>query len=172
MAAEQAVVVGYADQLRKRAGGAGTWIIDVRPRADLKPVYYLIFATRHIDGMVYFAESASRGLQAWRKYHARLAAEGTLFDIDGAWEQDWRAEEAVLAAKWVEAIARRLATELAKGEPFRIIDRPDEVLGDLVGVVRTRHLRAAINKVRAAGATSTDPKGIDDLWRLPLKPAT
>src|SRR3954452_5769298 len=164
-AAEAAVVTGYASKLREAAGGAASWIIDVRPRADLKPVYYLIFATRHIDGMLAFGESASLGLQAWRKYHAKLAAAGTLFDMDDAWEHDWKAQEAVLKAQWVDTIATRLTTELGQGKPFRIIDRPDKILGDLVGVTRTLHLRAAINKVKAAGKTSTDPKGVNDLWR-------
>ncbi|MGH3513623.1 MAG: three-Cys-motif partner protein TcmP [Pseudonocardiaceae bacterium] len=171
MAAEEAVVAGYAEKLRERAGGAGTWIIDVRPRVGLKPVYYLVFATRHIDGMLAFGESASLGLQAWRKYHAKVAAHGTLFGVDDIWEKDWKAAEAVLKAQWIDTIADRLATELAKGEAFRIIDRPGEVLGDLVGVARGLHLRAAIKKVLAEKKTTTDPKGVDDLWHLTLKPA-
>lgn len=65
-AAEAAVVAGYAERLRERAGGVGTWTIDVRPRADLKPLYYLVFATRHIDGMLTFGESASLGLDGRR----------------------------------------------------------------------------------------------------------
>jgi hypothetical protein len=48
----------------------------------------------------------------------------------------------------------------AKGEEFRIIDQTDAVLGDLVGVVRGLHVRAAVNKVLDAGRTSTDPKGV------------
>ena len=56
--------------------------------------------------------------------------------------------------------------------PIKIIDRPDEIFGDdLVGVVRTMHLRAAINKVRAAKKTTTDPKGVDDLYNLLITPA-
>lgn len=171
IAAEEAVVAGYAKKLSERAGGAGTWTIDVRPRADLKPVYYLIFATRHVDGMLAFGESASLGLQAWRRHQAKVAAEGTLFDDDDAWEVDWKAEEDVLKAQWIDAIADRLTTELGKGEPFRIIDRHREVLGDLVGVVRTLHIRAAIKKVLLDAKTTTDPKGVNDLWRLTLKPA-
>ena len=54
MAAEEAVVAGYADKLREHAGGAGTWVIDVKPRADLKPFYYFVFATRYIEGMLAF----------------------------------------------------------------------------------------------------------------------
>lgn len=171
MEAEEAVVAGYAERLRERAGGAGTWIIDVRPRAELKPVYYLVFATRHIDGMLAFGESASLGLQAWRKYHAKVAAVDTLFAVDDAWEKDWKAQEALLKAQWIDTIADRLSKEPAHGKPFRIIDRADEVLGDLAGVARGMHLRAAIKRVLADKKTTTDPKGVDDLWRLTIKPA-
>ncbi|MFE2961990.1 three-Cys-motif partner protein TcmP [Nocardia tengchongensis] len=170
MAAERAVVAGYARNLRERAGGAGTWIIDVRPRADLKPVYYLIFATRHMDGMVTFGESVSLGLQAWRKYHAEIAAEGTLFSDTGAWEADWKKQEDTLKAQWIDTLADRLTDELAKGEPFRIIDRPS-VLSGLAGAARTLHFRAAIKKVLAAGKTTTNPQGVNDLWNLTIKPA-
>ncbi|BEP13991.1 hypothetical protein acdb102_23020 [Acidothermaceae bacterium B102] len=60
MAAELAVVEGYAAKLREKASSLGTWIIDVRPRADLKPLYYLVFATRSTHGMVTFGECASK----------------------------------------------------------------------------------------------------------------
>ena len=170
-AAEQAVVEGYAQHLTERLGSAGTWVIDVRPRADLKPVYYLVFATRHIGGMLAFGESASLGLQEWRKYHAMIEADGTLFS-DGDWEAVWKADEARVKVQWVDTLADRLTTELAKGEAFRIIEKAEEVLGeDLMGVVRTLHIRAAIKKVRSAGKTSTDPTGKNDLLSLLIKPA-
>ena len=172
MAAELAVVEGYAERLRTRAGGAGTWIIDVKPRADLKPIYYLVFATRSIHGMVTFGESASKGLERWRAYHAELDAEDTLFGDAADWETEWAAQEAKLNAQWVDTLAERLMTELAKGQAFKIIDKPDEIFGDdLVGVVRTMHLRAAINKVLAAKKTTTSPKGVNDLYNLLITPA-
>lgn len=170
-AAEQAVVEGYAHELRKRAGGAGTWIIDVRPRADLRPLYYLVFATRHVDGMFTFGESASLGLKQWRRYHAELAAEGTLFSESNAWEKAWQAQERALDDQWVDTIAERLSNELSKGSPFRIIDRPSTVMGDLVGVVRTKHLRAAIDRCRREGKTSTETRNVKNVSTLRLTPA-
>jgi three-Cys-motif partner protein len=173
-AAEAAVVAGYAEKLRERAGGAGTWTIEIRPRADLKPLYYLIFATRHIDGMIAFGNSSSLGLERWRKYQAKVAAEGTLFADDGAWETGWKAEEAKLRNQWVDTLSERLTTELAKGKAFRTIDRGHEVLGDdLAGLVRGTHLRAAITKVLGASKTTTNPKGVKDgdLWSILIKPA-
>ncbi|WKG13563.1 three-Cys-motif partner protein TcmP (plasmid) [Nocardia sp. PE-7] len=169
-AAEAAVVEGYAKRLSTRAGTAGTWVIAVRPRSDLKPLYYLIFATRHPDGLVTFGESASLGLKAWRKYHAEIAAEGTLF-ADGSWEEAWTEQEAILDKQWVETLSDRITVELAKGTPFSILERAGDVLGDLAGVVRGTHFRKAINKVRADGKTATDPKGVKDLWSLRIKPS-
>lgn len=171
-AAEEAVVAGYAEKLRECAGGAGTWTIDVRPRADLKPLYYLVFATRHVDGMFAFGESASIGLEKWRRYHAKVAAEGTLLGVDDVWEVDFDKQEALLKAQWIDTLSARLTAELAKGEAFRIIDRPHEILGeDLVGVVRALHLRAAINKARDDGSTTTQTVGIRDMLRLTITPA-
>lgn len=172
MAAELALVEGYAAKLCEGVGALGTWIIDVKPRADLKPLYYLVFATRSIHGMVTFGECASKGLEHWRKYHAEEAAEDDLFGLATDWEKTWKAEEKKLSTQWVDTLADRITTELAKGQAFKIIDRSAEVLGDdLVGLVRTMHFRAAINKVRAAGKTTTDPRGVDDLYNLLLTPA-
>lgn len=171
MAAELAVVEGYAERLRQRAGGAGTWIIDVKPRANLKPVYYLVFATRHVDGLVAFGDATSLGLERWRKHNAEQAAEDTLFGAAADWEEAWKAEEKNLREQWIRTLAERLTVELAKGEAFRIFDRADEILGhDLVGLVRTMHLRAAVKEVFAANKTSTNPKGAKDLYKLLLKP--
>src|SRR5215211_7589212 len=85
-AAEEAVVSGYARRLRESAGGGGTWVIDVRPRARLKPIYYLVFATRHREGMLVFGEATSLGLERWRRYHAEHEAEDTLFGSAADWE--------------------------------------------------------------------------------------
>ena len=168
-AAEEAVVEGYAARLRERVKGTGTWTIDVRPRADLKPVYYLVFATRHAAGMIMFGESVTLGLQAWRKAQAQEGALGTL--AEESWEDDGKAQEAILKEEWISALVARLEVELAKGEPFRIVDRADEVLRtDLAGSVRGLHLRAAIDRLHKDGKTSTDPKGKKDYLLLTLTP--
>ena len=172
MAAELAVVEGYTDRLRQLTGGLGTWVIDVKPRADLKPVYYLVFATRSIHGIVTFGEATSKGLEEWRKHNAEQAADDTLFSDAASWESDWKAEEAKLKARWIATLTERIECELAKGEPFRIIDRPDEIFGnDLIGVVRTLHLRAAINNARNSNKTSTKTTGVADLYNLTITPA-
>ena len=133
MAAEAAVVAGYANRLRERAGGAGTWIIDVRPRADLKPVYYLIFATRHVDGMVAFGNSSSLGLERWRKSLAQASAEDTLFSDAAEWEADWKDHEAKLKANWVETLRDRPVVDLHGLMPTSAFDH--------AGLARGRSVR-------------------------------
>ncbi|NTW39046.1 MAG: three-Cys-motif partner protein TcmP [Cellulomonadaceae bacterium] len=169
-AAEEAVVQGYAERLSKRAK-SGHWVIDVRPRADLKPIYYLVFASRHHAGMETFGEAASLGLERWRRYNASMAARKTLFGGDNSWEAAFKQQEATLKARWVDGIAQRLTEELAKGHAFRVIDRYTEVFGDAVGLARGLHLRAAIKKVLAAGKTSTNPVGEKNMYELRLVPA-
>ncbi|MCW2738886.1 three-Cys-motif partner protein TcmP [Nocardioides sp.] len=169
-AAEQAVVNGYAERLSKEAGHAGHWVIDVRQRAGLKPLYYLVFASRHLAGLEYFGEASSLGLEKWRRVSAQQAAVGTLFGDDDSWVENFKAEEARLKEEWIDTLANNLESELAKGEPFRVLDRYDEVFGDLAGVARGLHLRAAMKKVLAAGLTTTSPVGVKELLQLTLKP--
>lgn len=170
-AAEQAVVNGYAERLSKGAGKAGHWVIDVRPRVGLKPLYYLIFASRHIAGLEYFGEASSLGLEKWRRYSAQQEAQGTLFGDDDSWEVEFKASEAKLKQDWIDTLADKLTTELAKGEAFRVLDRYDEVFGDLAGVARGLHLRAAMKRVLADGRTTTSPVGVTNLLQLTLTPA-
>lgn len=121
--------------------------------------------------MEFFGESASLGLEKWRRYTAEQEAEGTLFGDDGSWQEAFKAQEAKLMVEWVNAIAARLAQELAKGEAFRVLDRYDEVFGDLTGVAREMHLRAAMKKMHAEGLTSTSPVGVRKLLELKLMPS-
>ena len=121
-------------------------------------------------GLEYFGEASSIGLEKWRRYSAK-EAESTLFGDDDSWEEDFKAQEARLKQVWIDAIAENLEVELAKGESFRVLDRYDEVFGDLVGVARQMHLRAAIKKVFVAGVTTTHPVGAKKLLELLLTPA-
>jgi hypothetical protein len=50
------------------------------------------------------------------------------------------------------------------------LDRPDEVLGELAGVVRNTHLRDAIRIVFEAGKTSTNPTGVREMLTLKITP--
>ncbi len=105
-AAEAAVVQGYAEKLSKEPGHAGYWVIDVRPRSGLKPLYYLVFASRHISGLEY--GPGSRPLQMRRP----TAGRGTPFP---ARRCAFRSRDRRAVARCVSLVSRR--TRLRRLDP-------------------------------------------------------
>lgn len=170
--AEAAVVSGYIDQLAKRAGGAGAWAIDVKQRPTHKPKYYLIFVTRHRDGMSYFGEVSSKALEAWREALAKESSEGTLFEDAGDWEAIHKDSERRLKEEWETAILANLERLLADGQPFTLWSKYEEVYGDLAGVARDMHLRAAWKVAHARGLVKNSPVGLKgDIKSVFLNPS-
>lgn len=163
-AAEEAVVNEYAARFAK-AAGCGVWTADVRNRAHQKPVYHLVFLTRHPDGMSAFAEALSLGLEKWRKAVHQVENADTLFGDDAA----FKASEETLAAEWVDEIEANLRAQLELGQPFRILDRYNDVFGSATGLARQTHLRKAWRRLHAAGVTRTDSKY--DLFKKRIEPA-
>jgi hypothetical protein len=138
-AAEEAVVAEYARRLAAE-GHCGFWVTEVKNKPHLKPVYYLLFLTRHPDGMYVYGEAASKGLEEWR--HAVTVADfddTTIFDPEVIFKTD----EAVLKDRWVAEIEENLRAELLKGEAFRVVERYAAVFGSTAGLARELHLRAA-----------------------------
>ena len=152
-AAEEAIVAEYARRLAK-SQRCGWWITPVRNRAHYKPVYYLVFLTRHVDGFSEFGEALSRGLQKWRKAIHDIVDAGTFFGDEAAFQ----VSEDALADGWVSEIEANLRRLLMEGKPFRIYDRYGEVFGNAAGQARETHLRAAWKRLYP-GVTRTDSKG-------------
>ncbi|RAO34351.1 hypothetical protein PSN13_03218 [Micromonospora saelicesensis] len=163
-AAEEAVVNEYAGRFAK-AARCGVWTADVRNRAHHRPVYHLVFLTRHPDGMSAFAEALSLGLEKWRKALHLIDNADTLFGDEDA----FKASEETLAAEWVDEIAANLRAQMEGGQAFTIIDRYNEVFGSATGLARQTHLRKAWKRLHAAGVTRTDSKG--DLIKKRIEPA-
>ncbi|XVV11415.1 three-Cys-motif partner protein TcmP [Actinoplanes sp. CA-131856] len=138
-AAEEAVVAEYARRLAAE-GHCGYWVTEVKNKPHHKPVYYLLFLTRHPDGMYVYGEAASKGLEAWR--HAVTVA-----DYDDTMLLDpeviFKTDEAVLKERWIAEIEENLSTELNKGQAFRVVDMYAAVFGSTAGLARELHLRAA-----------------------------
>jgi three-Cys-motif partner protein len=152
--AEEAVVSEYARKLAA-AAKCGSWSTDVRNRANLKPVYHLVFLSRHPDGMSVFGEALSLGLQRWREEIHRIENEDSLFDDD----ESFKASERALEDAWIKKIEENLRALLAQGSSFTILSKYAEVFGDTLGLAREKHLRAAWKKLYSEGATATDSKG-------------
>ncbi|MEW9555956.1 three-Cys-motif partner protein TcmP [Nonomuraea sp. NPDC050783] len=165
-AAEAAVVEGYAKRLSEAATPHyGYWTAEVRNKAHHKPLYYLIFLTRHIEGLVVFGEAVSLGLQEWRRVVNEKETEGTLFAGEDLFEQS----EKVLADEWVAEITTNLRRLLSEGKSFVISDRYSEVYGKALGLARQKHLRKAWKELLGEGLTKTDSKG--DLVKKRIEPA-
>lgn len=141
-----------------QAGTAG-FALDVKKREHHKPVYYLIFFTRHPDGMWLFNESVSGAQEDWRRVLAPPAWEpdpALLFDVPTA--PSFEDEEKARAAQWVEIIEANIERLLLDG-PFTIGERLTEVYGDTLGEAREKHVRQALKRLHQAGRTSSDKKG-------------
>ena len=90
---------------------------------------------------------------------------------DGAWEVQFEESEAHLRAVWVEEILANLEAVLRGGHPFTVLEKYGEVFGDLVGVARSMHLRAAWKRAFDAGLVENTPRGVRDLLSTPIVPA-
>jgi three-Cys-motif partner protein len=153
--AEAAVVKEYAKRFAAAAKCGGYWTTDVRNRGHHKPVYYLIFLTRHLDGMDVFGEALSAGLEEWRKAVYEVENKDSLFEGDDAFEES----EHALRDEWIAEIEANMRRLLSGGKGFKIIDRYAEVYGRTSGKAREKHLRAAWKKLHLEGVTKTDSTG-------------
>lgn len=163
--AEAAVVVEYARRLATDQR-CGWWVTPVRNRAHYKPVYYLVFLTRHRDGFSEFAEALSLGLGQWRKAVHDIENVNTLF----AEEATFLANEQALEHSWVDEIEANLRRLLGEGKPVLIQKRYSEVYGKATGQARQTHLRKAWSRLYP-NITKTNPRGKGNLLQTPIEPA-
>jgi three-Cys-motif partner protein len=156
-AAEEAVVIGYAERLGK-VGDTGWWTFDVRNRPHLRPAYHLVFLTRHRDGLELFGEALSLGLEKWRRevFEAEVKTKDARLFSDKDW---FEYDEKALATGWQNEIEENLRRLLDKHPRFRILDKYADVYGEALGKARSKHLRAAWKQLYADGVTKTDSKG-------------
>lgn len=152
-------------EITGRANCAG-WVVPIKQREDLQPVYLLVFLTRHRAGMEKFGETISTAQADWRKEvyldafrAAQQDKQDSLIALDP--EALWKTEEEKLAAQWREEIERNVRAILREHERFIIRPHMSEVYGDTIGVARTTHLRKVLVKLHAEGVTTSDSKGKD-----------
>jgi three-Cys-motif partner protein len=162
--AELAVIRAYARRVAA-ACNTGFWMTPVRNRASHKPVYYLIFFTRHPDGLGIFGDALSSGLEEWRRVVYRVEDASTFWDSEQAFVES----EQQMADAWVDEIEKNLRTLLAEGRPFPIMTKYSQVLGSAFGLAREEHLRTAWKRLHQEGITSTDSNG--ELIKKTISPA-
>lgn len=165
--AVQAVATGYMRLVCAQTRMTG-FAVPVRKREHHKPVYYLIFFTRHPDGMWLFNEAVSGASEDWRRVLAPPPWEpdpGMLFDVPT--EPSFEEEEKQRAGRWVEEIEGNIERVLLGG-PFVIGEKLTDVYGSALGEAREKHVREALKHLHQAGRTVSDKKG--DLQRKKVVP--
>jgi three-Cys-motif partner protein len=155
----QAVVSGYRHRL-ERATSSKSWCVPVRNRGHQEPRYYLVFLSRHPDGLWEFMEALSKAAQEWREFIDReeFGEGGMLFNMEPHLEDSW---EAVIASNLTRLINEGAA-------PFVVRDKYETVMGDTLGLAREKHIRAAVKRLHKACLTASTGKGdIDVMTILP-----
>ncbi len=167
---EEAVEAVAKEYMRRVCTAAGTvgFAVDVKNREHHKPIYYLIFFTRHPDGMWLFNQAVSGASKDWREHLAPApwkANESLLFDIRT--ERTFEEEEAERAEAWVEQIKANIVELLAAG-PFVVGRKISRVYGTTLGEAREMHVRAAIKALHKEQRTPST--GVGDVSKMLLQP--
>lgn len=148
------VLAGYADRVRKAAGGGGYITVSVADSLDAKPVYELILFTRHPDGLWEMATAMSYARKEWRQWlvDRREEATGGQAELRGLEFDD--NEEA-----WVTEIASNIEAILSQADSFVVQERLGEVLGRTVGLARETHIRKALKALFLRELVRDNPRG-------------
>jgi len=145
---EQAVVDGYRQQLQDRVGCS--WCaLPVADRPGDRPVYDLLLATRHPQGLWQFNEAVVKSTESFRAWHDAQAPD------DGQIAFDFGSPTPDLVGR----IEENLAAMLATGPTGQLAKRTLEVYEGVLGYARETDVRKAVKNLHTAGRTSHDGKG-------------
>lgn len=166
--AVDAVVDEFGRRLEE-ATGMTLIAIPVHRAPKQKPLYYLIFGTRHPAGIWNFAHCAAKATEDWwAEVRAKQEqVEGpTLFDVTPQ-ITDVEADAVPIIAAQIEYLTR------THGE-IRLGDFPAEVFGPFLGRVRDSAARAAVKHLHKSGRTPSTGVGgkPEDLKVAPAQDAT
>lgn len=145
------LLTSYMKDLKNLGPGWMVFAVPVAPGIGLAPVYYLIFCTRSEHGVFSFSEACSLAV---REYYA--AVHGTSvedLELDAFGDQEW-----------VPLLARNIERLLSQGD-IRVLEQLPAIYGDLFGLARTTHVRKAVKRLHAQGATPSSGVGkIEEMW--------
>jgi three-Cys-motif partner protein len=154
--AEHEVVLGYISRLGEKTGMA-TFAVDAKRKLHHKPLYYLVFGTRHPDGVWFFADAVARSAKKWRETLAAREEEErpTLVGIIETQEElNNKLEE-----RACEAIQENILELLETHGDFVVGKYPGEVFGAFFGEVTEKVVRRAIKELKSKGLTSSPGEG-------------
>jgi len=133
------------------------WSVDVRQRPDRLPVYYLLFLTRHRDGMDTFGEVLSKSMEEWRRSVLEIEYQESLLADDI--NDEYARREEMLAAEWHDQLRENILALLDEKPSFQIRQELSRVMGNAAGLARSMHLRAVLKELYLEGITQSDSKG-------------
>lgn len=161
-------------RLRQRTKADG-WKVELRHDPDHLPAYYLIFLTRHPAGMDVFSACLSSAQEEWRRAvfdeqwrstvgRNRAAGQFGLFGLFGEDDPDaeFGSQESARVAAWTDTLAANLRLLVTEHSVFVVRDKQADVLKGVAGLVREKHIRAAMNVLKAEGLIVNDSRG--DMW--------
>jgi three-Cys-motif partner protein len=161
-----AVASRYLSQVCARTGTRG-FLLPVKNRKNHKPIYYLIFFTRHGDGIWLFNEAVSGASADWRHVQAPPLQQPNadlLFDMP---QPSFEDEEERRASDWVRIIQGNVQRLLQAGA-FVVGEKSAEVYGSTLGEARETHVRRAIKNLYESGLTGTS--GVGKIPLMAIKP--
>ncbi|MUL47629.1 three-Cys-motif partner protein TcmP [Mycobacterium sp. CBMA293] len=161
--AVDAVVKDFAQRLLD-ATKMSLMVVPVRRAPTHKPIYHLIYGTRHPAGMWNFSHATAKAIEDW---WAGVSAQQEKQQGPGLFDAAPNIKDVEKAAVPVIADNIRRLVE-AKGT-VRLGDYPVQVFGDYVGQVRDLAARAAVKQLYKEGFTSTTGVGgkTEDLKVVP-----
>lgn len=162
--AVDAVVREFAQRLNQ-ATKMGLVVVPVRRAPTHKPIYHLIYGTRHPAGIWNFSHATAKAIEDW---WAGVSAQQEKDQGPGLFDAAPNIKDVEKAA--IPVIAdniRQLVT--AKG-CIRLGDHPVQVFGSYIGQVRESAARAAVKQLYKEGFTSTTGVGgkTEDLKVAPI----
>jgi three-Cys-motif partner protein len=166
--AVEAVVDEFGRRL-EAATGMTLIAIPVRRAPTHKPIYYLIFGTRHPAGIWHFAHCAAKATEDW---WAGVRAKQE--QVEGPALFDATPQISEVEAEAVPIIAAQIQFLARTHGEIRLGDFPAEVFGPFLGRVRESTARAAVKHLHRAGLTPSTGVGgkPEDLRVAPAQDAT
>lgn len=156
--AESQVVEGYLQRLGSLTRMA-MFAVPARRELNHRPLYFLVFGTRHRQGAWFFGHAVAHGTKAWRKANEeRSTADQFVLEGQGftAEEQQQKLEDDACIA-----IAQNLQKILNSRGNFIVGNYTVEVFGDYFGVVPEKIVRKAIKLLYDQGLISSTGVGRD-----------
>lgn len=161
---DRLIVVEYAKRVAKEAGGPIWVAIPVPDRLGGNPAYYLIFFTRHPDGLWLLANNLSMALEKFEEWCGRgEQADAAQLEL----ALDWHGAKSARELQMLRDIARNVDQLLTEQSEVIVGSQLSKVLGDHFGFAREMHIRRALRQLYGDGKISTEPKG--DLQNFVVK---